>query len=329
MTARSLPLHVCSLLALTVLSFCAGCASKHEPVRIGINAWPGYEFLYLAQEKGFYRDEGLDVRLTEFGSLTDCRRAFERGQIDVMGTTVVEVLLAREDSASSPEIIQVVDYSDGADVILAHAGIVNGAGLRGVRIGVEQASLGLYVLARGLEKNGLSLADVKVVPLDQVSMEDAFRRGEIAAVVTYPPTSTKLLRHSSFKSVFSTSEIPGEVVDVIASSATLSAERPGDVAKLIRAYHRAIAYTAQHPEDAYRIMAEREGITPREFADALTDGLKLVAASEQAAYFEPGGKLQKVVDNTDRLLRQSELIKGPDRRAGVINASHAAENKTP
>ena len=80
-------------LVVAVLSLGVGCSpEKPTTLRVGINPWPGYEFLYLAQEKGFYRDAGLDVRLVEFSSLADTRRAYERGQINAIGTTVIEVL---------------------------------------------------------------------------------------------------------------------------------------------------------------------------------------------------------------------------------------------
>jgi len=141
---------------------------------VGLNAWPGYEFLYLAQEEGYFRDEGLDVRVVEFCFLSDARRAYERGQIDILGTTVIEVLQIRDNRLREPQIVQVVDCSDGADVIIARPGFASGASLKGARVGVELASLGIYVLIRRLEKSGLSFADVETVFMDQLSMEEAF-----------------------------------------------------------------------------------------------------------------------------------------------------------
>ena len=314
------PRRLALLVSLATLSLSFGCTpAPSAALRVGINPWPGYEFMFLAQEKGFYRDAGLEVRLIEFSSLSDARRAFERGQIDAMGTTVVEVLQVRDQSARSPEVVQVVDYSNGADVILARPCIANSAGLRGARIGVELGSLGVYMLARGLEKNGLGLADVKLIAMDQLSMEEAFRKGELDALVTYPPVSIKLLRGSLVHPVFSSAEIPGEVLDVIAVEAQINRERPADVAKFLRAFERAIAYTEQNPQEAYRIMAAREGLTPAEFAMALTEGVKVLGAADQAAFLQPGGKLGAVIDATDRILRQSAQIKGPDRRAGIAN----------
>jgi len=59
-----------------------------EPLRIGFNPWPGYEFIYLAKVKGFYEANDIDVKLVELNALGDVRRAFERGQIDIMASTM-------------------------------------------------------------------------------------------------------------------------------------------------------------------------------------------------------------------------------------------------
>jgi len=321
-TACRYSLPILLSLALAIVTGCS--PDPKAELRVGINAWPGYEFLYLAQEKGFYREEGLAVRIVEFSSLSDARRAYERGQLDVIGTTVIEVLQAREHSDRSPQIVQVVDYSDGADMVLTRPGITNGATLRGKRIGVELGSLGVYILARCLEKHGLTLADVTPVSSDQMSMEGSFEKGELDAMVTYPPTSVNLLKDQKAHTFFTTAEIPGEVVDVIAIEADIATQRAADVGKLIRAFHKAIDYTAKNPADAHAIMARREGITPKEFAEALTGGIKLISAAQQSDYLRPGGKLATVIDSSDRILRQSGQIKGPDRRSNSSNASFAA-----
>lgn len=324
-------LHRFVLLAsLAVASISVGCAPTPAPaLRVGINPWPGFEFMFLAQEKGYYREAGLEVRLVEFGSLSDARHAFERGQIDAMSATVVEVLLARERSTRTPQIVQVIDYSNGADVIVARPGITNAAGLRGARIGVEFGSIGVYMLARALEKSGIGLSDVKATRMDQVSMVEAFSKGEVDAVVSYPPTSVKLLREGKAHIIFSSAEIPGEVVDVIAIDERVNRERPADVTKFLRAFDRAVAFSQQDPAQAHRIMAEREGISAAEFAEALTDGVQILAPSDQAAYLQPAGKLRAVVDATDQMLRRTEQIKGADRRSGIANTAFVANATRP
>lgn len=309
----------------------AGCAPEPAaPLRVGMCVWPQLEFFHLAQEKGFNRDAGLSVRLVQFSTVSDCRRAFERGQIDVMGASLIEVLQIRDQSPRSPQVIQVLDYSAGADVILARPDFSDGDSLRGARIGVEVASLGAYVLARGLEKYGLSLADVRPSSMDPQSMEAAFRNGELDAVVMYPPASTKLLRDFKAKLLFSTADVPGEVVGLVAVEAEVAASRAADVALLMQTFRRAQAYAAQNPADANAIMGAREGLTPQEFAAALGDeGIRLVSAGEQAGFLGAGGKLGPIIERTNRFLRQSKLLTGPDRRAGIINAGFISPGISP
>ena len=82
-------------------------------------------------------------------------------------------------------------------------------------------------------------------------------------------------------------------------------------------------YSEQYPADAYRIMEGREGITPAEFADALTNGIKVLSEADQADYLKPGGKVATVIDASDRILRQSRQLTNPDRRTGIVNSSFA------
>lgn len=310
------------LFIAAALAASSGCSpEKPDGLRVGINAWPAYEFLYLAQEKGFYRDEGVEVRILEFSSLSDAQRAYERGQINALASTAIDILETRDHSSRSPQIVQVMDASKGADVILARPGITSLSGLRGARVGVEVESLGGYVLARALEKAGLNPADITMVHMEQPDMEEALRKGNVDAVISYSPYSTKLVRDIKANVIFSSADIPGEVIDVLAVEAETTRKQPQDVIKLLRAYHRAIAYAQQHPAEAYRIMAEREGLTPEEFKVALTNGIELLFESDQKAYFQPGGKLAVTIDHANRILRQKGQLNGPDRREGIYTAA--------
>ena len=65
--------QICTSLAAAfgLILVLASCAPKDPaPLRIGINAWPGYEFIYLAQVQGYYKDVGIAVDIVEFNSLS-------------------------------------------------------------------------------------------------------------------------------------------------------------------------------------------------------------------------------------------------------------------
>jgi NitT/TauT family transport system substrate-binding protein len=293
---------------LVGLSLC-GCRTREVPeLRIGINPWPGYEFLYLASEKGLFDTTVVRVRLLEFASLTDARRAYERGQLDGLASTVIEVLQARDHSPRRPVITLVTDYSDGADVVIAKSGLPDVLALRGHRVGVEVGSLNVYLLARALERNGASLSDVTLVHLDLLQMAKAFRRGDVDAVVTYPPASVEALRVPGAHRVFSSRDVAGEIVDVVSVDSTVIVRYGAAVAELSRGFERARLYALTHPAEAYRTMAAREGLSVGEFASALTGGVRLVGLEEQGGFFLPGGQLDSVAARTAAVMLQTSQL---------------------
>ena len=316
------------LFLISCMVFLTSCVSKAPPtLRVGINAWPGYEFIYLAQELGLYKNIGFDVKLIEFNSLSDARRAFERGQIDALGTTVIEVLQSRENTDRSLQIVSISDYSDGADLIIANHNIPDIQSLKGKNVGLELSSLGVYVLARALEKNGLTLNDLNLQSLNQQSLAEALQAGELDAIVTYPPTSIKLLANPDFHTLFDTKAISGEVLDVIAIDEQFIQQHPAAVKQFIAAFEAAYQYSLSNPDQAYAIMAAREGITADEFKQALNDGIKMVSMAEQAAYFKHNGKLDEVILRTDKILRQNQQIKGSDQTQKIISPLSRPETK--
>lgn len=300
------------LLALTLVG--SSCRPPETAsLRIGINDWPGYEFLYLAQAKGYFEAEGLNVRLVEFNSLADAARAFERGQVDGLGCTLVEMLVARARSPRDPVAVYTCDYSSGADVILAQPEFPELKQLHGKRVGVELGSLGAFLLARALESAGLRIEDLQIVSSDQVTMEDAFRKRELDAVVTYPPFSVRLGTTPGIHTLFRSSAIPGEIVDVLALERSVIQNQPRAARALVRGFARAQEFYAAQPEDAAVIMGARERLGGPEFHAALTTGISLVPRTNQAEYLAPGRRLEQTAHRIEQTLRATRQLPGAIR----------------
>jgi NitT/TauT family transport system substrate-binding protein len=312
----------CFALYALLMALLSGCsAPPTEPLRIGINAWPGYEFVYLAKVKDFYREAGVEVRIIEFNSLTDAMHAYERGQLDGLGCTIIELLIARAESARRPVAVYVTDYSYGADVILGGKDIQALADLKGKRIGLELGSVGVFMLARALDKAQLALSDVQLVSSDQLTMESRFSEGHLDAIVTYPPVSTRLEGNAAYRKLFSSAEIPGQVVDVLVFDEQVIAARGDDVRKVLRAFQRAQEYTLASPDDAYSIMAKREGISPAEFAAAVKQGIRLPAYGEQATLLAPNGSLVETLRRAEKVLLDVKQISKSATPESAVAAS--------
>lgn len=284
-----------------------------RPLRIAINPWPGYEFATVADRLGFFQAEGVEVRLVELSSLSDCRRAFERGQVDAIFATPLELLHARRSTGRTASIVLVTDTSDGADVVLARSPARTVSDLCALRIGLEPASVNIVLLHRALERAGLRWSDIRPVDLAAPDMPGALARAEVDAVVTYPPASLEIIRAGLASPVFSSREIPGEIIDVLAFDDALIRGRPRDIDAVVRAFHRAQDYAAASPDAAHEIMAARERLDPVAFRAALTDGVRIATRADQHRYLAPGGLLQRVLDSTEAVLEHTAGLAWSER----------------
>jgi NitT/TauT family transport system substrate-binding protein len=302
------------LLGATAVVLCPGCGGEpRAPLRIAISPWPGYELLYLAQERGFFADSGVDVRIVEMASLGDARRAFERGQVDGMAVTLVELLESRaHDAPRSPQAVMVTAWSDGADVLVARPPVRSLAELRGRRVGIQPGSLGALVLARALESVDLGLADVVPVFVDETRMAQALASGTVHAVVTYPPFSTAMRNVTDAVTLFDSRAMPREIVDVVALDAPVVAADHDRIRRLAEAFDRTVRFTREQPDVALGIMAQREGIPPAVFREQLQQ-IRLVELEDQPTLLAQGGPIDSTLRTLDGLLRRLGRLSGPSR----------------
>ncbi len=297
------------LIIIVVLLFSSSCyKTPTAPLRVGLSIWPGYEFIFLAQEKDLFSKKGVPVQLIEFPSLGDTRLAFERGQLDMMAITLSEVLLAQQQLHYCPQIIYVLDYSNGGDVILAQPSLTKMTQLRGKRVGLELGSVNLYLLARALEKSGLTLDDVSLVPMPPAAMKYAFPNHEVDAVVTYPPLAFTLQESSQARLLFSSQEIPKEIIDVLVVQPQILTNRFAEIVQFLQVFEQAVQSSLDHPQEAYQIMAEREGMTPNAFQEILTQQIQILHLAEQQPFFEPNGILERTLQITADLLHKTEYL---------------------
>ena len=254
---------------LGLLAFCPACIKgRQEPLRIGVNAWPPFELLYLAREKGYFEAENVEVDLIDFSSYTGILRAYHQGNVDGFFATLNEVQIA-DNFQDQPVVTLVVDYSFGGDALVVRNGITDLKGLKGRRIAYEESALGSYALERILTIGGLRPDDVKPVSRLPEEAEQDFRQGTVDGVITYEPGLGRLLRSQGARVLFSSRDIPGEIVDVMAVRRSVVDGRPSDLRGLLRAWFKAVACLKEQPVEAAGGMARRHDLTVEEFLQGL------------------------------------------------------------
>ena len=264
------------LLLLVLVSILSGCMREPElPLRIGTNVWIGSEPLYLARDLK-YLDRGV-VQLVEYPSASEVSRAFRNQAIDGMVISLDELFVLAVDGPQ-PKIVVVVDVSRGADVVVGRTGMHAMKDLKGKRVAVESTALGAFVLSRALVLNGMQASDVNIVHLESNEHPAAFKQGQVDGAVTFDPYRTELLGAGA-RTLFDSSQIPGEIVDLLAVRASVLEKNPYALQALLTGWFKALDYLQREPADAAARMAVREQITGEQFLEALK-GLHIPSRTE-------------------------------------------------
>jgi len=246
-----------------------GCLEPvEERLRIGVNAWPPFDLLYLAREKGFLRDAGVEVDLVDFSSYTGILRSYHQGHIDAFFATLNEALIV--DNFQEPlAVVLVADYSYGGDALVVSDGIAKLQDLRGRKVAYEESALGSYVLERALSLGGLEEKDVTALNRLPEEGEWAFKGGNVDAVITYQPALGRLLRLPGARVLFSSRDLPGEIVDVLVVRRSLLEDRGDEIRGVLRGWFRAVELLQQSPGEAAPSMAARERMSDEELLASL------------------------------------------------------------
>jgi NitT/TauT family transport system substrate-binding protein len=268
--------HLCVVACVALLLTLTGCMREPEAaLRIGTNVWIGSEPLYLARELG--RLDPATVQLVEYPSASEVLRAFRNQAIDGMVISLDELFGLAADGFQ-PRIILVVDVSHGADVVVGRRGMRTMRDLKGKSIAVESSALGAFVLSRALALNGMQASDVNVVQLESNEQPSAFEKGQVDGAVTFDPYRAQFLRAGA-KTLFDSTQIPGEIVDLLAVRATVLEKHPKTIQTLLAGWFGAIDYMNSQPNDAARRMGIRQQTTGEQFLEAL-QGLHIPSREE-------------------------------------------------
>lgn len=291
---------------------CAGfflaCRSPVDPLlHVCTNQWTGYEPLYLARSLQYFKEN--DVQLVEYSSASDCMRAFGNGTVEAAALTLDEALQLAEDGVGL-KIALVMDFSNGADVLLARPEISSVAALKGRRIAVENSATGAYVLQRALQKGGLRLDDVEIVAAVVSEHERAYQTGKVDAVVTFDPVRTRL-KTAGLRELFSSREIPGEIVDVLVVQRDFAEHFPTDIDDLRAAWYGALEYLRSQPNDAAARMAPRVRLTADEFQNSLQDIHFPTAAENQKLLVGTAASLLAPARQVMQTMLAQKLLRRP------------------
>lgn len=234
----------------------AGTATA-EPLKLGVVAWVGFGPFYVAEEKGFFDEEGIEVQLID---MEDKVRfpALAAGQIDAAVSTV-DLMLNYMSDQQGDRYLFAVDDSKGGDGIVADKDIQTAADLKGKTVAYEEGGLPQFYLGVLLKEAGLSLQDIEAQNMTGDEAGAAFLEERVDAAVTSEPFLTQGNQSVHGHLLVDSSSSPGLIVDVVVTTAEKLAARPDDFKALYRAWVKAVEWQQANEKEADDIMARGLG----------------------------------------------------------------------
>jgi len=258
---RQTYLYTALVAVLLVLLAASGSvvAQGDEPLSLslGYSVWVGYGPLFIAQDQGYFAEEGLNVDLVNVENPGDRFVALAGGQLNGLVSTLDT--MTQYCNAESPfKAILALDESSGGDGIVASADITSIDDLRGKKIGVNIGSVSQFFLEYIFQQNGLTDDDVTLVRMSQGDVPAALAAGQIDAGVTWEPHLSTAVDNGANLLVDSEST-PGLIVDIMILRQEVIDEHPEAATGLVNAWYNAIEYWKANPDEAATIMAEGLG----------------------------------------------------------------------
>jgi NitT/TauT family transport system substrate-binding protein len=257
-----------------------------------MDSFLGYAYAFIAADKGFFKNNGVDVELILSKDYSENLRLYESGDTDGFFGVFPEVILYNA-QGNKTVVVYITDYSDTADVLIADPLYDSLEALKGKKIGIERVNSFSHLFIIELFKRaGIDESELQfeIVPSQEVT--NALDSGKIEAGHTWNPEKTKAL-NKGYKIVGKAGNVRGIITDVLALNAGLIKERPEDIFAIVKSVSQARDFLNKNPEEAFRIMVKYEGGSFEEMAAAIKE-MYLLDLQDNLKSMEPSSEINSL-----------------------------------
>ena len=245
----------------------AAAAGGKETLRVGAAPIVHFYTARIAEERGFFDEEGLNVELTDVTSATQQIALMESGSLDIGGSGPAELMTA----AAQGLPVKLLPFADLSSedpakalrgiVVDPASGINDVSQLSGKTIAVSNLLSSPHLDALGaIDALGGDASSVTFVAIPSGQQRESLKSGEIQAAVMFDPSKSAAI--ASGAKVLANPEASG---NLLAFSWFVNddfmAKRPDDAAAFVRAMDRAAELIEGDPS-ILRDMAVQQGLDP-------------------------------------------------------------------
>ena len=201
----------------------------------------------------------IDVEIVQINDYVESIIQYSAGEFDGVTATNMDTLSISSGGGVDTTALIVGDYSNGNDAIIlkGEGGL---ADLAGKPVNLVELSVSHYLLARGLDSVGLAEKDLGgVINTSDADMIAAYSTSDVEAVVTWNPLVSTILEEPGANKLYDSSDIPGEIIDIMWVNTETLAANPAFGKALTGAWYELMGLMSAGDEEVLTAMAEASG----------------------------------------------------------------------
>jgi NitT/TauT family transport system substrate-binding protein len=243
-------------------------AASLVKVRIGAPLWIGDAPLVVADQKGFDKQNGINVDFKIIEELKDLTSSIGAGRLEGGYGVGPGQALTMLSAGIPTKFVLLGDVSNGGDQIVAQKNVASIAALKGKSVGVETASTGYPMLVYALQSHGMSLNDIKQVELSGAAAPAALNAHRVDAAYTWQPYIDLALK-KGFRTIYKAGDKFGIISDFLTVRDDFAKKHPGAVTDLMKTWQAGVKYLRAHPDESYKLISKGMGIPEKDVRTGL------------------------------------------------------------
>ena len=288
-------------------------AAPKKDFKVAWSIYVGWMPWGYAADKGIVKKwadrYGLTIATTQFNDYAESINQYTAGSFDALTVTNMDALSVPAAGGVDTTAVIVGDFSNGNDaVILKDKSAL--ADIKGQKVNLVQFSVSDYLLARALDSVKLTERDLTEVNTSDADMIAAYKTQDVSAVVTWNPLVSEILGVPGAHEVFDSSQIPGEIMDLMVVNTATLKDNPDFGKALVGIWYDTMAAMAGDSADAVAArtaMGKASGTDLAGF-DAQLKTTRLFAGAPDAVAFARSADVGTTMDHVRAFLFDKHLL---------------------
>ncbi len=308
--------------ALMAGALVPAAAEEKKDFKVAWSIYVGWMPWGYADEAGIVKKwadkYGINIEVKQFNDYVESINQYTAGAYDAVTITNMDALSIPAAGGVDTTAVIVGDFSNGNDAVILKGKDKLDA-IKGQNVNLVEFSVSHYLLARALESIGAEEKDLKVINTSDADMAAAYSTPDVTAVVTWKPIVSTILESPDANLVFDSSQIPGEIIDLLVANTEVLKDNPKFGKALAGIWYETMQ-VMQSDAAAKESMAKASGTDVAGF-DAMLETTELFTEPKDAVAFVTSDDLKTTTERVSNFLFDKALLGKDAKSAGAIGVA--------